>query len=222
MKRKLLITICLLIFSLQIKAQHHNYYVGLMSSVDFYNYYYNSYGNFHENIENNLSYHYGLKLQFDANNWFSLRQGIYFSRVAYRYDDPYFGTIYQSNPLQTVPTYYIIKNYFINIPFMAGFTLFSEKDFKFTPSIGLILNINNSSSFTTYYPTYTTNYTDNYNDISISVQLNLGFEYLYKDKFLFTLEPLTTFKYGNEINNGNIISTPRNFGIMLSVNYKLL
>ena len=232
MKRKILLIICLTIVSLQIKAQiniktnqdntlktnndsnyhSHRYYIGLMSSLDFYNVKYNETDS--KFIDKYQGYHYGIRLQYDITKKLSLRSGLSYSLFKYKVlqtpvIDPKYGFILIQDSMN-------INCW--NVPVMLGYTLFSNGNFKITPSAGYILSfIKTYKESTNYYDNYLVTNTDN-NLIIHSAQLNLGLEYLINNKFLITLEPFINFTFSeidNEIYKSNTIS----FGGIFSINY---
>ncbi len=231
MKRKILISICLLIFSLQIKAQDHKFYLGIMSSMDYYKFQRDDYSITSSN-DTYLGYHLGIKAQYDINKKFSLRSGIDYSKIVIKFDYTGFLPIDAADPLlMNDPKNTIDKSYFLHIPLMAGYTIYKKGGFRFTPSFGYILNIKLTSRVNTTLITYdaqknayieTPQFTV-YNNLLTyhSLQLNLGCEYMLGKKYLITFEPYLNYIIDKNNSYLNILSSPFTFGGIVSVNYRL-
>ena len=212
---------CLIIIGMQLKAQNSKFSLGVMSSLDFYKYKYNDNLNTSLKVENFPCYHLGLKVQYDFNENFSLRSGISFSKIKYKWSFAPFIAVQQDDPILIDSTDYLIDRiYFINIPLMLGYTVYSKGNFKFTPSFGYILNFRYNFNNTQY-----SNSRTNSQEIKTiyayqSLQLNLGCEYLFAKKFLLTFEPYLNYKFKREIDNGFVVPPLYSYGGILSINYK--
>ena len=232
MKRKILFIICLTIISLQLKAQlslknnqdntlktnkdsiyhSHRYYIGLMSSLDFYNVKYNETNVTF--IDKYQGYQYGIRLQYDITKKLSLRSGLSYSLFKYKVlqtpvIDPKYGFILIQDSMN-------INCW--NVPVMVGYTILSNGNFKITPSAGYILSfMKTTKESKDYFYNHLLTNTDNNLKIH-SAQLNLGLEYLINNKFLITLEPFINFTFSvidNDIYKSNTFS----FGGIFSINY---
>jgi len=133
MGRRMIFIICLTIASLQINAQsEHKFSIGLMSSMDYYKYKNNIYYGLSvsDATVNYSGYHLGIKIQYDINKKFSIRSGINFSKLTYQIDlSKHLIPINPVDPILFNSSILTQKVYYLNIPLMAGYTIYKKGKF---------------------------------------------------------------------------------------------
>ena len=165
-------------------------------------------------IQRDLGFHYGVTIQYNISEKLSIKTGLNYSTFNYKvitsYFDPKYGFGGHEDSLS-------FRNW--NIPIMLKYSLFSEGNFKITPSLGYVISFlkGNRSSF--YVFSYSLDSNKDYKLTMHSTQFNLGLEYLIKDKILITLEPYINWNF-TEIDAILYKKNTISFGEILSINYK--
>ncbi len=179
----------------------HKFYFCLMTSIEKSNYIFNDQSMNVLSTDKNYGFHFGLKLQYNFTEKFSIRTGFIYSEY-YLYTTASYknSVIWDPGPPDTTICKIKPKFNYANIPLFVGYTIFSKGRFKLTPSAGFIFSNGKENVF--------------------SSQLNLGCEYFIKNNFFITIEPFFNYRLTPDA-EGYITykDYKTSFGGIFSINY---
>ena len=219
--KKLIIISTFLLLSILSFGQENKFSIGILSSLDKFDYDFKPITGFNHVYDINSAYSLGLNGKYNFAERLLAKGAIQYSKRGYKlnYD---FNIMEPGDP--AIPKETTIKLDYIGVPLFIGYNLYNGEKFKIAPSLGLVSEFlicdNETSIFENNSERESEFLNQNLNKFLISSQLNLAFDYHFSDKIFLSLEPYLRIGF-NAIDEDRIESSSISYGGIISINYKI-
>jgi len=219
--KKATLLLCILFATIALRAQQNSMSVGLMTSLDVYNFDFSTttLQFFDHEYTTNTGFSAGLTYRYHLNESLVLKTGLNYAEKGYTLD---YNFIFFDERDPAIPKQTTLTSSYLGVPVFVGKHLLNGEHFKITPSAGLLSEFLISSSETSVFEDdserETMYMTENLSEMLFSGQFNLGLECHLGKRFYFTLEPYMRYGF-NSLDETVMEATQLSYGGLLSVNY---
>jgi hypothetical protein len=219
--KKIILIFSILLLSNVLLGQENKISIGLLGSLDKYEFDFKPIIGFDHEYEINPAYSFGLTVQYNVTERIISKGGFQYSEKGYKLNYAY-NFMDPGDPF--IPRSTNLKVRYLSIPLFLGYYFKNREIIKLSSSIGIVsdflINNNEKSVFEDDTERESEFLNRNLNQFLLSSQVNIGIEYHLEKKLIFIIEPY--LRYGlNAVDDDIMESNSISYGGIISVNYKL-
>lgn len=218
--KKTFIIISILFISYLSFGQKNEFYVGVLGSVDNYNF--DVQPSFVSALDN-YAYSYGISTQYNFKKRLFLKGSFQYSRKEFQLDYNFY-TVEPGPPDPLIPNITNLNTSYLSIPFLIGYYIQNGEKIKTSISCGIVSEFLLTEKETSVFQDDTKRKSEflnqDLNKVQISPQINIALEYHLENNLFIAFEPYLRY-YLDTNANDFMEAKPLVYGGILSINYKL-